>query len=172
MNLGGATRVDLSAVARELEGRSLRSVRSVLNSGNLLLESERSAESVATLVQEVVTATAGRAATVVVRGPASFDRLVESNPFVSEAETHPGLVTVAFLQRRPTAAAWTGVRGPWPGGERVVPFDDEAFVLYPQGQGRSKLSVRLLERLLGVALTVRNWNTVRRLDGLLRHGWE
>jgi uncharacterized protein (DUF1697 family) len=39
-------------------------------------------------------------------------------------------------------------------------------VIYPEGQGNSKLTNALIERKLGVAGTARNWNTVLKLAAL------
>ncbi|HET7846525.1 MAG TPA: hypothetical protein VFL72_03465, partial [Acidimicrobiia bacterium] len=43
----------------------------------------------------------------------------------------------------------------------------EIFLSYPNGQGRSKLDLAYFERVLGVAGTARNWNTVTKLLTML-----
>ena len=43
----------------------------------------------------------------------------------------------------------------------------EAYVVYPNGQGRSKLTNALIERTLGTSCTGRNWNTVLKLAAQL-----
>lgn len=48
--------------------------------------------------------------------------------------------------------------------DRFVVEDREAFVTHPEGSGRSKLTVDVLERAFGVSATARNMNTVRRLS--------
>ena len=39
----------------------------------------------------------------------------------------------------------------------------DVYVCYPDGQGHSKMSGAALEKLLGVAITVRNWNVTTAL---------
>lgn len=150
----------------------MRRVRPVLNSGNFLLESDLPSTLLEAQTESVVTAFSGRPTTCMVRTAESCSLLLRSNPFPEVAASTPALLTVAFLKRAPAKAAWVSLKGPWPGGETVEPFGTHAFVHYPQGQGRSKLTVKVLESRLGVALTVRNWNTVRRLEAFLRSGWE
>jgi uncharacterized protein (DUF1697 family) len=87
-----------------------------------------------------------------------------------EAETRKRLDLEAdFLVR--TAGEW----------KRVVernPFSDEAkqdpgrlaYIVYPDGVGRSRFTHTLIERTLGVRGTARNWNTVRKLGDLAAPG--
>jgi uncharacterized protein (DUF1697 family) len=46
----------------------------------------------------------------------------------------------------------------------------DVFVHYPNGQGRSKVTNAVLERLLGTPATARNWNTVGKLLALTSPG--
>lgn len=41
-----------------------------------------------------------------------------------------------------------------------------AYIVYPDGIGRSKLTTALIEKHLGTRVTGRNWNTVRKLATL------
>jgi uncharacterized protein (DUF1697 family) len=43
-------------------------------------------------------------------------------------------------------------------------------VSYPNGSARSKLTIEVFERALGVAATARNLNTVRKLAAMLSAG--
>ncbi len=45
--------------------------------------------------------------------------------------------------------------------------ESHAYVVYPEGIGRSKLSNALLGRHLGAG-TARNWNTVLKLQAMLQ----
>lgn len=44
----------------------------------------------------------------------------------------------------------------------------EIYLAYPNGSGRSKLNHSLLERRLGVSVTLRNWRTVTKLAEMSR----
>ena len=43
----------------------------------------------------------------------------------------------------------------------------EVHLLLPGGIGRSKLAAALTDRKLGAVATVRNWNTVKKLQAML-----
>jgi uncharacterized protein (DUF1697 family) len=44
------------------------------------------------------------------------------------------------------------------GRDRATVVGSDVYLCYPGGQGRSKMSGAVLEKLLGVPITVRNWN--------------
>ncbi len=45
----------------------------------------------------------------------------------------------------------------------IRPAGRELYITYPGGIGRSKLTNALIERVLGMRATGRNWNTVVKL---------
>jgi uncharacterized protein (DUF1697 family) len=49
------------------------------------------------------------------------------------------------------------------GRETVRAKGREAYITYPDGMGRSKLTTALIEKHLGCRGTARNWNTVLKL---------
>ena len=42
----------------------------------------------------------------------------------------------------------------------------QAYFVYPDGMGRSKLTIAMIEKALGTRGTARNWNTVLKLGEL------
>jgi uncharacterized protein (DUF1697 family) len=55
------------------------------------------------------------------------------------------------------------------GREVVRAVGRAAYLVYPDGVGRSKLTATLVEKHLGCRGTARNWNTVLKLDAMA-HG--
>jgi uncharacterized protein (DUF1697 family) len=100
--------------------------------------------------------------TVVLRSAAQLRKLAGSAPFGSRTPD----CFVAFLARRPARAAFEAfstVDFPQDAWERVGP---DIAILYPSSMRRAQLTVARLERLLGVAATLRNWRTVAKLAEL------
>ena len=58
------------------------------------------------------------------------------------------------------------------GRERVRVAGRHAWLVYPDGVGRSKLTTAIIEAKLGARGTARNWNTVLKLRALLHGGAE
>jgi uncharacterized protein (DUF1697 family) len=52
------------------------------------------------------------------------------------------------------------------GREVVKAHGRHAYLIYPDGQGRSKLTIQKIEKALATRGTARNWNTVLKLAEL------
>lgn len=102
-----------------------------------------------------------------VRSPSEWQQMLAGNPFRQEAASEPALVHVSTLKSKPPADAWAALRRSIQGRERVAPGIGCAYLHYPDGAGRSKLTAAVIERALGTRATSRNWNTAVRLGRLL-----
>ena len=70
------------------------------------------------------------------------------------------VVQQTLLEAHQSMAA---IRGP----EFLERQGEQLYIVYPAGIGRSKLTGTLIEKMLGVRGTARNWNTVLKLAALL-----
>jgi uncharacterized protein (DUF1697 family) len=93
----------------------------------------------------------------------AMGRIVENNPFPDEAECDAAHLVVMFLKRAPSAEDIEALRETITGPENVSVEDKQAYIVYPRGIGRSRLTNTLLEKKLGTRGTARNWNTVLKL---------
>jgi uncharacterized protein (DUF1697 family) len=101
-----------------------------------------------------------------VRTAAEWAKVVAGNPFPEEAERDPGHLVVMFLKATPEANDVAALQAAIPGRETVRAEGKHAYIIYPDGIGRSKLTIDLIERKLGTRGTGRNWNTVLKLAAL------
>ena len=67
------------------------------------------------------------------------------------------------LKTAPAAGALERLRAAIKGPEGVELIGRNAYLVYPDGIGRSKLTIGVIEKALGVRGTGRNWNTVVKL---------
>jgi uncharacterized protein (DUF1697 family) len=157
VNVGGRQlkMADLKRIASEL---GLASPTTFIASGNLLFTSEKSEAAVKRELESALTDHMGKPVEVMMRTAVEITQAVESNPFADE----PGnrVVAIFFDHALPDDAidAAKNVTN-----ERLARGRREIYVHFPDGQGRSKLS--LGGRALG---TARNMNTVARLAELAR----
>jgi len=100
------------------------------------------------------------------RSAGEWDALILRNPFVEAAQRDPAHLVLMALKAAPTAAAINALRDGYKGPETIHVAGRHAYLIYPEGIGRSKLTNALIERRLGVAGTARNWNTVLKLAAL------
>ena len=75
-----------------------------------------------------------------------------------------------FLKDAPTAKQVTALQAAIAGREIVRAVSQQAYIVYPDGIGRSRVTNALIERNLGARGTGRNWNTVLKLAALMRDG--
>lgn len=161
VNVGGTGKLPmarLAALCRELE---FGNVRTYIQSGNVVLSSRLGEEAVRGALETALTAELGRPADVVVRTAAELDRLACANPF-PEADGAKVAVVLGNAPVPPSVIEDVVA----PGGEQVVAGERELYVHYPDGMGRSRLS---LPAALG-PVTARNMNTVRKLVELAARG--
>ena len=103
-----------------------------------------------------------------VRTAQEWKAIVAHNPFPTEAERDPAHLVVMFLKEPPKAKDVAALRAAITGPEIVRATGMHAYIVYPNGIGRSRLTNTLIERTLGTRGTGRNWNTVLKLGALLR----
>lgn len=167
VNLGGATQVSMSALRGLLAQMGFRDVRSLLQSGNLVFrQDDARASDLEHRLEERSARSLGLRTDFFVRTEAEWRRIIERNPFPREAARDPSHLVVTALRTRPSADAWEALRAAIRGPERFVGAGRQAYIVYPDGIGRSKLTARLIEDTLGTRGTSRNWNTVTKLGAL------
>ena len=143
-------------------------VATVLQSGNVLLTSGRSASATASDISRTIEDAFGLRVAVVIRSSAEIESIVQRNPFLeAEVAPNPALLHVAFLEQRPTPEAIRNLDPTRSPPDAFVVSGCEVYLAYPNGSGRTRLTLDYLEKRLGVVGTARNWRTVGRLAELL-----
>lgn len=156
VNVGGTGTLAMADLKGLCERLGLENVRTVLQSGNVVFSSSKSAENVEELLRQALARRMKAPVGVLVRTPAELGAVLERNPF---PQAPPNQVIVFFLPEAPPKGALRGLA--IPGKEELRLSGREIFVFYPDGQGRSKL--RLPQARTG---TGRNLNTIARLAGM------
>jgi uncharacterized protein (DUF1697 family) len=165
VNLGGRRGVamaDLRALATAL---GFSEVRTLLNSGNLVFESGAKPADLETLLEAEAHRRLGLRTDFHVRSAEEWRAMIKKNPFPAEAKRDPARLIMFCLKTAPGAKAFTALQAAITGPERVVGVGRHAYIYYPDGQGRSKLTVAMIDKAIGAG-TGRNWNTVLKLAAL------
>ena len=167
VNLPSHGKLSMSSLRALLEELGLRDAQTILQSGNALFSSPRSASALEKLIERELLARLALETDVVVRGGPELAEAIAANPFRREAANDPGHLLVVFLKSVPAAGTVEALRKAVKGPELVHGEGPQLYASYPDGVGRSKLTAALIERKLGVRGTARNWNTVRKLNELI-----
>jgi uncharacterized protein (DUF1697 family) len=169
VNLAGHNRVAMGDLRNLCTGLGLLDSRTLLQSGNIVFGSDLrdSAELERTL--EVELARRLKIETeFMVRSSGEWKKIVSGNPFPTEAERDPGHLLLMVLKAPVSAQAVKELQAAISGREVVRGAGREVCIVYPDGVGRSGLTISMIEKRLGTRATGRNWNTVLKLDALLR----
>jgi uncharacterized protein (DUF1697 family) len=168
VNVGGKNLLPMAELRAALSGRGLEDVSTVLQSGNVLFHSAEREHGAAELVGDTIEKSFGLRIGVVVRAARELMSVAERNPFLATGQKlDPATLHVAFLAERPAAAAVATLDPNRSAPDAFVVDGREVFLSYPNGSGRSRLTLDYLERQLKAHGTVRNWRTVQRLATLL-----
>ncbi|MCI4340253.1 MAG: DUF1697 domain-containing protein [Thermoplasmata archaeon] len=167
VNVGGATQVGMADLRARLTSMGFADVRSILQSGNVVFRSSvASSAAVEARLDRELAPMLPAPTEFFVRTAAEWRTAVAANPFPDEAIADPSHLVLTALKTAPSPTAWRALQAAIVGKERVRGLGRSAYIVYPDGQGRSKLSATFLERHLGTRGTSRNWNTVRKIDAL------
>lgn len=171
VNLGPHNKVAMADLRELLADLGLEEPRTLLQTGNLVFRKEASKPAeLERLLETEAKARLGLATDVFVRTPEEWREVIEANPFPDEAENEPGRLLVFALRKAPGRAAVKALQGAIRGREEVRAQGRHAYVTYPDGSGRSRLTLSVIEKHLGTRGTGRNWNTVRKLQALAEPG--
>ena len=125
-----------------------------------------SAEKVERLLEAASTKHLGVTTDYFVRSAKEWQAIIEANPFPKEAKNDPARLVMMCLRDAPSPAQVKALQAAIKGREVVKAGGRQAYFVYPDGQGRSKLTIQMIEKALGTRGTARNWNTVLKLGEL------
>ncbi len=165
INLGKHRRIAMGDLRELLTELGYEDVRTHLQSGNVVLASDRSNEALARELEREIAAQLGVGPLVVVRTRDELAAVVARDPFGDEAPD-PKRYLVTFLSARPDPAVVRETERRDFGPERVHFSGREVYSWHPGGLQRSKLAAALTDKKLGVVATNRNWSTVTKLLAL------
>ncbi len=167
VNVGGSSRIGMDELRRLIEPLGFADVRTLGQSGNVVFRGPPEAPiAVERRLETRLARSVGLSTLVFVRTSEEWNAIVQRNPFPEEASHDPAHLTCWLLKEAPAASKWNGLRAGIRGREKVAGSGREAYLVYPDGIGRSPVTSALVERTLGTRGTARNWNTMQRLEGL------
>jgi uncharacterized protein (DUF1697 family) len=164
INLGPNNRIAMPALREALADAGHANVRTYVQSGNVVLDSELSPDELADGCRELIAQRFGLEIPVVVRTADELAGVVERNPLKDVAE-NPKRYQVSFLSCEPAPEVIERLERLAGPSERLVHVGRELYAWHPEGVARSKLWAALAARggLGGVVATARNWTTVTTL---------
>jgi uncharacterized protein (DUF1697 family) len=164
INVGGHRKVPMAALRETAEALGLRNVRTYVASGNLVFETDKTADSLEAALEKAIEKRFGFAVDVVVRSAAQWAALAKANPLRQESEKEPGFVHMSVGRRVPTEADIAALAAKAGTNERVLSAGGAIWIWFGDGAGRSKIGSG---KSTGI-WTARNWRTVQTILEMLQ----
>jgi uncharacterized protein (DUF1697 family) len=166
VNLGGHRAVAMADLRELATALGFSEVRTLLNSGNLVFEAgAHTSAKLEALLEGEAEQRLGLRTDFHVRSAGEWRAIIAKNPFPAEAKRDPARLIMFCLKTAPGAKAFTALQAAIKGPERVLGVGRHAYIYYPDGQGRSTLTIGIIDKALNRG-TGRNWNTVLKLAAL------
>jgi uncharacterized protein (DUF1697 family) len=171
INVGGHKQVAMADLRELLTQRGFTDVRSLLQSGNLVFRGKaRTGAQLERMLEAEAKKRLALQTDFFVRTAPEWQAVVARNPFHEAAERDPGHLVVMLLKDAPRAKDVEALQAANTGPEVVRVDGRHAYIVYPTGIGRSRLTNALIEKKLGTRGTGRNWNTVLKLGAVAEEG--
>jgi uncharacterized protein (DUF1697 family) len=142
--------------------------RTLLQTGNVVFRSKRSGAGLERFLETEAEKHLHLQTDFFVRTVFEWDAVVAQNPFPDAAKRDPAHLVVMFLRDSPDATSIDQLNAAISGREVVRAVGKQAYVVYPDGIGRSRLTNAVIEKRLETRGTGRNWNTVMKLAALAK----
>jgi uncharacterized protein (DUF1697 family) len=148
-------------------GLGFRDAQTLLQSGNIVFTGgSTTTASLEQVLERAAARQLGLETDFLVRTAKEWQAIVDANPFPREAKDDPSHLLAVILRDEVSAANVAALQKAIVGREVVRAKGRCAYIVYPDGVGRSKLTTALIEKTLGTRGTGRNWNTVLKLAAL------
>ena len=162
----GKNSIPKMAILRQhLEEAGFEAVRTYIQSGNILLRSELSAEALSTRIHDLLAERYGSDIAALVFRPEEIQSWIDACPFPSDLD--PSRVFFTMTMERPDVQRLQALaEKSW--GEAELHLSDRCLYVHaPVTYKNSRLTNNALERHLKVTCTTRNLNTLRRILALV-----
>lgn len=169
INVGGNKKVEMARLRRLIESLGHEDVRTLLNSGNAVFTCGGPPADVPAALEDAIQAEFGFTSRVVMRTGTELAKAMKADPLL-DVMTNPSRHFVGFLAEKPKPAAVKGLTARDYGDDLLRGSGQHLYLWCPEGMSASPFFKLDFDRELGVAVTLRNWNTVTKLAAMIQPG--
>jgi uncharacterized protein (DUF1697 family) len=171
INVGGHNKIIMAELRSSLEQLGLHNVKTYIQSGNILFESDETEELLQKSIHDKIEEDFGISSVVVIRTAEEIQQIISQPPFSNHEISEAGssckgeCLHVALLPTAPSKA----------NSDKLLPFANErelcvingrdVYLLFFDSIRNSKLANNL--KKLEVPATVRNWKTLMKLSSMV-----
>jgi uncharacterized protein (DUF1697 family) len=167
VNLAGYNKVGMADLRELLVGLGFTDAQTLLQSGNIVFSG---GSKTTTALEQTLERAAAKQLELetdfFVRTAKEWQEVIDANPFPREAKVDPSHLLAVIMKDEVDPKNVAALQKAIVGREIVRANGRCAYIVYPDGIGRSKLTAAMIEKKLGTRGTGRNWNTVLKLAAL------
>lgn len=167
INLGARNKISMPELRSLFEELGHQDVVTYVQSGNIVFQSRSPRAEIAPAIESAISETFGLSVPVVLRTSNELKRIAVRNPFITDDAVGTSL-HVMFLAEKPAQRVVDSLDHDRSPPDEFEVLGREIYLHYPNGAGRSKLTIDYFERKLGTTATARNWNTVTKVLELMK----
>lgn len=169
INVSGSGKVAMADLRQMMIDLGYQTPKTLLQTGNIVFECNgKSATETEAILKAESEKRLGLNTEFFVRTTDEIEAIIANNPYPKEAIDDPSHLLVLFASGPTTPECEEALRGWIKGRETFVCKSNNFYFVYPDNIGDSKLSIKVIERHLGVKVTGRNWNTINKLETLMK----
>jgi len=160
INVGGKNLLPMKELSAMLGDLGALKVKTYIQSGNAVFVcKDKNTSKLANQIRTEIKKRRGFDPHILLLEFEDLEKVIEQNPFPSEAEAEPKTLHAGFLAAAPERPDLKTLESIKTDSERFRLIGRVFYLHAPDGVGRSKLAAKS-EKLLGVPMTDRNWRTV------------
>ena len=165
INVSGQKKILMADLRTLYENLHFENVKTYIQSGNVVFKSEEKLEGADTSkkIEEAILKKYGFNVPVIIRSLLEINKVIDSNPFLSEKDINLKKLHVTFLSEIPSKEKLQDLKSVDFSPDEFAIKGKEIYLHIPVSYGETKLSNSFFEKKLKVTATTRNWNTVNKL---------
>ena len=164
INVSGKNLIKMSALTQALAVNGLNNIRTYIQSGNIIFESEETNPKVISgMVSDIIKARFEYDVPAIAILQKELLQISNSNPFFSISDFDPAFIYITFLHHKPVNEMIKATEKFSFLPDSFSIHKNVVYIYCPNGYGKTKINNTFFERKLGVMATTRNRATVEKL---------
>ena len=164
INVSGHNMIKMDVLKTLLENAGFQNVRTYIQSGNVFVDSEEEhGASVGFKIKQEIFKELGLEVPVVVIAKEDLEACLTNNLFLKEKDCDTKKLYVAFLSKELQGSAINDLKISQFKPDEAAIDKSGSYIKYEEGEGKTRLDQKYIEKKLNVVATIRNWNTLTTL---------
>jgi uncharacterized protein (DUF1697 family) len=164
VNLAGRNTIKMEVLRELCTTLKLQNPKTYVQSGNVVFGArDQDPVKLSRRIADSIEKSCGFRTQVILRTTEELRSVIARNPFARQKDVEPAKLIVIFLSDTPDKKARERLKSIKADREELHLDGRELYIYFPDGMGRSKVSVAAIEKAVQFPGTGRNWNSVTKL---------